>query len=216
MDSHAYVPLEAEDFDDMLVEYKDSALPSKSDFEATVAAVEFMFPRFKGRLSWARQVIVGWSAVHIPRHTVPIGEGQCRLAAVHMCSMRYPRLGVGMSVQQKVVLRSREMPSLTTASVSLPVVSKKTLGLAGGAGYVPDVSVINSMLDVAKIASRSCAVNAKVVASSVSVPAPPRTEKALAFASIVKVVPVALPLSIVTLDILLMLVRSRVASLVVT
>ena len=56
----------------MLVEYKNSALPSKTDFEATVAAVEFMAPRFKGRLSWARQLIVGCSAMHIPRHTVPI------------------------------------------------------------------------------------------------------------------------------------------------
>ena len=65
-------------------------------------------------------VIVGWSAVHIPRHTVPIGEGQCRLVAVHMCSMRYPRLGVGMCVQQKMALRPSEMPSLTTASISLP------------------------------------------------------------------------------------------------
>ena len=85
-----------------------------------MAAVEFMFPRFKGRLSWARQVIVCWSAVHIPRHTVPIGEGQCRLVAVHMCSMTHPRLGVGMSVQQKLGLRPSEMLVLTTASVSWP------------------------------------------------------------------------------------------------
>ena len=84
MDSHAYASLEAEEFDDMLVEYKNSALPSKSDVEATVAAVEFMFSRFKGRLSWARMVIVGWSAVHIPRQSVPMGEGQCRLVAVHL------------------------------------------------------------------------------------------------------------------------------------
>lgn len=117
---HFYAPFEAEEFDDMLVEFKNSAMPSKSEFEATVASVEFMFPRFKGRLAWARMVINGWNTVHIPRHTVPLSEAQAFLVAVHICAASYPRLAVGLMVQQKLGLRPSEMLALTTASFSMP------------------------------------------------------------------------------------------------
>ena len=104
----------------MLVELKNSALPSKSDFEATVAAGEFMSSQFKGRLAWSRMVISSWSAVHIPRHTVPIGEAQARRVAVHCCSMCCPRLGVGSAAQQHLGLRPSEMLALTKHTLSLP------------------------------------------------------------------------------------------------
>ena len=120
MDDHLYAPFEAEEFDDMLVEYKNSALPSKSEFETTVSAVEFMFPRFKGRLLWSLMVITGWSAVHIPKHTVPLAEAQAFLVAVHFCAARFPRLAVGMMLQQKLGLRPSEMLALTTDCISLP------------------------------------------------------------------------------------------------
>ena len=40
------LPDGTEDWDDALVVYKQQRRVSKSDFEATVAAVEFVFPRF--------------------------------------------------------------------------------------------------------------------------------------------------------------------------
>ena len=120
MDENGYSPYEAEEFDDMLVEFKNSTLCSKSEFESTVASVEFLFPRFKGKLGWSRMCINGWNVIHVPKHTVPLSESQAFLLAVHFCAARFPRLAVGMLLQQKLGLRPSEMLELTTESCSMP------------------------------------------------------------------------------------------------
>ena len=120
MDENSFLPFDAEEFDDMLVEFKNSTLCSKSEFEATVAAVEFLFPRFKGKLGWSRMCLNGWNVVHVPKHTVPLSECQAFLIAVHICAARYPRLAVGMLLQQKLGLRPSEMLALTSESISMP------------------------------------------------------------------------------------------------
>ena len=120
MDDNGYLPHEAEEFDDMFVEFKNATFCTKSEFEATIASVEFVFPRFKGKLGWSRMCLNGWNVVHIPRHTVPLAESQGFLIAVHFCSLRFPRLAVGMLLQQKLGLRPSEMLALTTESVSMP------------------------------------------------------------------------------------------------
>ena len=51
MDENSFLPFDAEEFDDMLVEFKNSTLCSKSEFEATVAAVEFKFADSKDNLA---------------------------------------------------------------------------------------------------------------------------------------------------------------------
>ena len=120
LDTNHYQPQDAEEFDDVMVEYKNRSLCSKADFEATVSSVEFMFPRFKGKLLWSRMVLNGWNVVHQPRHTVPLAESQAFLVAVHFCAARYPRLAVGLLTQQKLGLRPSEMLALTTSSFSMP------------------------------------------------------------------------------------------------
>ncbi len=67
-------PVVCFEWDDLLVEWKNSARISKSDFSNAVAAVEKFFPQFKGHLPWSHQVLVGWSVMHNPRHTVPWPE----------------------------------------------------------------------------------------------------------------------------------------------
>jgi len=81
------LPQEADEFDDMLVEFKDATFWIKSEFKATIASVEFLFPRFKGKLGWSRMCLNGWNVVFVPRHTVPLSESQAFLTAVHVCGV---------------------------------------------------------------------------------------------------------------------------------
>ena len=66
-----YAPSGAEQFDDLLVEFRNDCSPSKSSFEACVAAVEFVTPSFRGRLPWS---VVGREAS---------GPPSLELAATH-------------------------------------------------------------------------------------------------------------------------------------
>ena len=110
----------AGELDDALVEYKQSAYVSKSDFEALTAAVEFVFPHYKGKMKWARAVIRGWQVHHRPRHTVPMARAHCALAAVHFVAMGASALAVGMLVQRELGLRPSEMLGLEKEDISMP------------------------------------------------------------------------------------------------
>ena len=77
----SYRPGIAEDWDDLLVEFENDEQIKKANFELLVAAVEFYFPRFKGRLCAARAVLVGWAVAHQVRHHVPLCSGPAALVA---------------------------------------------------------------------------------------------------------------------------------------
>ena len=84
---------------------------SKSDFEATVAAVELFFPRFRGTLKRSRAISKGWSVWHAPRHTVPLGRAHAKLVAA---------LDLGMTLQRELGLRPSEMLILFGNDFVLP------------------------------------------------------------------------------------------------
>ena len=50
-------PMTSEEWDDLLVEWKNAERVGKTHFMNAVAAVEFYFVSFKGELSWSRAVI---------------------------------------------------------------------------------------------------------------------------------------------------------------
>ena len=56
----AYTPCTADEWDDLLVEYKNDAGLSRSKFTVVVASVEWFFPRYRGRLTWSHDVLKGW------------------------------------------------------------------------------------------------------------------------------------------------------------
>ena len=87
-----YNPETFEVVDDLVVEFKNSELISKSNFEQLIAGLEFLFPRMKGQLQWARAVSAGWSVTYIPRHTTPLSKGVAHLFAVHMVSLKHARV----------------------------------------------------------------------------------------------------------------------------
>ena len=115
-----YAPQGAEQWDDLLVEWRNACMPSKSSFEACVAATEFVFARFRGRLSWSHSVISGWAIAHITRHTVPMGLGPACLKAAHLAAAGHGRLGLAVVIQRLFGLRPSEILGVQCRDVSLP------------------------------------------------------------------------------------------------
>jgi hypothetical protein len=106
-------PTVADEWDDLLVEYKNSSHDiTKSKFETLVASVEFMFPRFRGKLSWAHAVVAGWSFSQDINHTKPLTRAPAALFAVMMSSAGHPRAGAALVVQQSRGLRAIEVLAL--------------------------------------------------------------------------------------------------------
>ena len=118
-------PEKPEEWDDALVEYKnfkgDSEDPlSLAKFTQLVSAVEFFFPRAKGKLALSHAVLKGWGISHVTRHTVPMGRGPCALFACFMAAEGRPRLGAGCVLQSTCGLRPSEMLNLKGGDLSFP------------------------------------------------------------------------------------------------
>ena len=126
---YGFDPCGADEWDDLLVEYKnyphDVAL-KKHAFEELVAAVEFFFARFRGKLLWSKSVIRGWGIEHVVRHTVPLGEAPAALVATHLCAMGFPRLAAGCVLQQSRGLRPSEMLQLEGRDLTPSTVAQST------------------------------------------------------------------------------------------
>ena len=110
----------SEDWDDALVVYKQQVRASKSDFEATVAAVEFFSPRFRGAMMRSRAINNGWPVWYAPRHTVPLGRAHAKLVAAHLSALGAPSWGLGVILQRELGLRPSEMLNLVSTDVVLP------------------------------------------------------------------------------------------------
>ena len=93
---------------------------SKSGFEATVAAVEFFFPRCRGAMKRSRAINKGWSVWHVPRHTVTLGRAHAKLVAAHLSALGAPAFGLGVILQRELGLRPLEMLNLLSTDVVLP------------------------------------------------------------------------------------------------
>ena len=122
---NSHEPVTAEDWDDALMIFKRSGGPDGSPlkrtaFEGTIAAVEFFFPRFKGKLLYCREALKGWAIAYTPRHTVPMTRGPACLIGVHMSSLGHPRMGGAIILQQRLGLRPSELLQLQTQDFSLP------------------------------------------------------------------------------------------------
>ena len=139
LDRCGLIPCGADEWDDALVEFKSCNTVSKSEFENMVAGVEFFFPRFRGKLAWARQVLAGWAAVYIPKHTVPLGLRPAKLLAAHLCAAGHAKLGFGLLLQQNLGLRPSEMLNVHPGDVSItdsrgdaPATATVALGVRSG------------------------------------------------------------------------------------
>ena len=67
------------------------ANPPKSPIELTVAAVEFFFPRFKGRLVFAREALYGIRWIYTPNHHTPSMMQRLTGYHIHLCRSQLKR-----------------------------------------------------------------------------------------------------------------------------
>ena len=110
----------AEEIDDLLIEWKNTSFPSKSEFEAALAGIELRIPHTRGHLTWAKSVSSAWTVCHTPRHTVPLTEGPACFLACHMAARGHARIGAGLIVQEALGLRPSELLALTDTDLMLP------------------------------------------------------------------------------------------------
>lgn len=120
LDASGLNPRTPDEWDDLLVEYRAACLPTRSQFTETLCAVMFFFPVMKDQLPWTHAVIEGWQFASAVKHVVPMSWGFTVLIATKFVSLGYPRLAVGMIVQQKSGLRPTEMLTLHADDVLLP------------------------------------------------------------------------------------------------
>ena len=106
--------------DDLLAEWKHCDFISKSEFEATIAAVEMALPSAKHHLPWSRQIVAAWNVTHVARHTVPLSEGPAVLLACCMSSRNHAKLGAGLILQQALGLRPSEILGIEFDDALLP------------------------------------------------------------------------------------------------
>ena len=119
LDEARYSPSKQEEFDDLLVEWKEACSIGKSRFVTTMCAVEFFFPRFKP-LVWARAVAEGYERARPINHKVPMLSEPAKLWAAYLVNMGFPRMGLGLILQQTCGLRPSELLALTSSSILLP------------------------------------------------------------------------------------------------
>ena len=117
---HGLRPDTADEWDDLLVEWKNMERIGRTAFQCTVASVELFFVAFRGKLQWSHQVIKGMQLNHTPKHTVPLISTCASFVAVQMYGLNFGRLGAGVVVQQSKGLRPTEMLSLRAKDVLLP------------------------------------------------------------------------------------------------
>ncbi|CAK0877916.1 unnamed protein product, partial [Prorocentrum cordatum] len=129
-------PFTPDQWDDAIMDFKrfggseavGMGAQTKSKFTLLLAAVEFRFPRMKGRLCRVRAALKGWDYARQPRHTVPMISNVCAWMCIHFCARGVPRLGFGIVIQG----RPSEMLGVEADDVTLP----EDWGYPGGSGPV--------------------------------------------------------------------------------
>ena len=120
-DSVGFRPNSPEQWDDILMEFKNSSTTlTKSKFNLLVASVEFFFPNFKGKLNWCHAALRGWDISNPTKHTIPMLRAHASLLGIYIASYGYPRLCGGLIFQQRKGLRPGELLGLHHDDIVLP------------------------------------------------------------------------------------------------
>ena len=109
-----------DELDDLLAEWKNTALPSKSEFEGAIAGIEHVLPGAKGGLPWSHSIVSAWGVCHEPEHTKPMTEGPAVYIGCQMSARGHGRLGAGVILQEALGLRPSELLGITGDDVMLP------------------------------------------------------------------------------------------------
>ena len=112
LDSKSWEPVGFEEWDDCLVEYKNSRKLTRSQFDTTRAALEFFFPRFRKKLQYSMAVGDGITKQAVIRHKHPMIKSVSFLLGAQLASMGKPRQGCAIIISRAAGLRPSETVSL--------------------------------------------------------------------------------------------------------
>ena len=104
LDEVGIAPAGAEEWDDMLVEYKNARGLTKGQFANAVNDVEFFFPRYKP-LTWARRVSEAMAIEADVVHTMPMLPNAANLIASRLALKGYATVGAMLVLQVTCGLR---------------------------------------------------------------------------------------------------------------
>ncbi len=138
------------ELDDLVVEWKNSRFPSRSEFEAVIAAIEVALPSYKHCLPWAKSVSAAWGVTATQRHTVSLCEGPAIFLACHLSAMRHPRMGAGMILQKTTGMRPSELLGLERQDIMLA----EDRGLPPRSGFASDMIAAGMGFDRTREAGR--------------------------------------------------------------
>ena len=114
------VPSSAAELDEWLVLFRREASLTRSQFEVTLAGIQFVAPRLKGKLPLAKKVVKGLTIEYPAKHAFPMLSRSARFIASKMAAGREHRLGVCMLLQQATGLRPSEMLGLREHDIIRP------------------------------------------------------------------------------------------------
>ena len=113
-------PTNEGEWDDIIVEYKNEVSLRYCEMARLVAGVEYFFPRYRGKLLWARSTLSAMAIRSHISHATPMNSSVAVFLACHLSVRGRPRLGLGITLQQALGLRPGEMRGLLASHVSLP------------------------------------------------------------------------------------------------
>ena len=126
-------PGTAAELDSWLVRYRQASQLTRSNFEQTVAALEFFSPGLKGQLGYSKRVIRGLVKQTPVQHAVPLTSQVAKYMAMCMARVKLFRIAVGMLVQVATGLRPCEMLNLRQKHVMEPTAAIRRFVLRLGA-----------------------------------------------------------------------------------
>ena len=119
LDENGWDPRTPEEFDDLLVEWTFDKEPSLSRIRFAYAAIEFFFPRMRGRLTWTKDRVDVLQRRLPVKHAIPAGYETCVLLGAKISSMGRPRIGLAPLVQVVCGFRPGELLGLRPIDVAI-------------------------------------------------------------------------------------------------
>ena len=113
-------PSSAAELDEWLVLYRREASLTRSQFEVTLAGVQFFAPSLRGHLPLSKKVIKGLVIEYPSKHAFPMLSSSAKFIATKMATEGEHRLAVCMLLQQATGLRPSEMLGLRNHDVLRP------------------------------------------------------------------------------------------------
>ena len=104
LDEVGIAPHGAEEWDDMLVEFKNARALTKGQFANAVNGVEFFFPRYKP-LKWSHRVSEAMAIEAEVEHTMPMLPNATNLIASRMAMKGFATVGAMLVLQVTSALR---------------------------------------------------------------------------------------------------------------